>query len=268
MSKLRDAVYGFAVGDALGVPFEFRERDTFKCEGMTGYGTHYQPPGTWSDDTSMMLATCHSIKENGCIALYDMMKRFYMWMVYGYYTPNGKVFDIGSTTSRAICNFGNGLPLEHCGLDGERDNGNGALMRILPLAFMEAGANDVYDVARLTHRNVINGHRCCQYILLCRMLMEFPDIKMGEQITNRSREEVKSGGYVVDTFEAALWAFGNTNSYEECVLTAVNLGGDTDTVAALAGALAGIKYGYDSIPLDWITKLKAKDLIENCLFES
>ena len=131
---LRDCVYGQAVGDALGVPYEFRARGTFECTGMVGHGSHNQPAGTWSDDTSMALATCDSIRATGRVDVRDMRERFVRWYREGAYTVSG-LFDIGGTTADALSS-GRGRA-------GERDNGNGSLMRILPLAFTGATDDEV-----------------------------------------------------------------------------------------------------------------------------
>ena len=113
-TTLRDCIYGLAVGDALGVPYEFRPRGTFECTDMIGYGTHGQPAGTWSDDTSMTLATCDSIRELGHIDTADMRDKFVSWIARGEYTIDG-VFDYGGTTARALHTGKGG--------SGERDNG-------------------------------------------------------------------------------------------------------------------------------------------------
>lgn len=264
--KLRSAVYGLAVGDALGVPYEFKERDSFKCEGMTGYGTWNQPAGTWSDDTSLVLATCDSIKTLKRINPYDIMGNFALWLYRGEYTPHGKVFDVGNTTKAAINRFYvRGFDPLECGLTDEMSNGNGSLMRILPLAFVPGlTIKDIEDVSKLTHAHKTSVNQCINYVYICQELIkneDFPIIFEGLE-----RKYVKSTGYVVDTFEAALWCFANTSNYKDCVLTAVNLGGDTDTIAAIAGGLAGIKYGFEAIPAEWIEQLANKELIERCLF--
>ena len=137
-TTLRDCIYGLAVGDALGVPYEFRPRDTFECTDMIGYGTHGQPAGTWSDDTSMTLATCDSIRELGHIDASDMRDKFVGWIARGEYTIDG-VFDYGGTTARALHTGKGG--------SGERDNGNGSLMRIAPLAFVDATDDEICEVS-------------------------------------------------------------------------------------------------------------------------
>ncbi|WP_068457824.1 ADP-ribosylglycohydrolase family protein [Aedoeadaptatus pacaensis] len=256
MDKLKSAIYGLAVGDALGVPFEFRERGTFRCEGMTGYGTWNRAPGTWSDDTSMTLATLDSIKEVGRIDPLDMKERFCDWLRKGKYTADGDTFDVGTTTRMAL-DRGNGL-------DDYYSNGNGSLMRILPLAFTDATDDEIRAVSAITHAHKISTDACVEYVHLARKLIEGKPI-IREEIKNKSMDEIKSSGFVLHTLEASIWCLLNTSSYKEAVLTAVNLGEDTDTTAAVVGGLAGIVYGYDSIPGDWIEELKNKELIDAIL---
>lgn len=266
--KLKAAVYGFAVGDALGVPYEFKERDTFHCRDMIGFGTWNQPPGTWSDDTSMVLATCDSIRECGNINPYSIMWKFVSWRYHGNYTAHGNVFDVGGTTERAIANFAlSGLPIGATGLQDEYSNGNGSLMRILPLAFVpDADCTDVENVSKLTHAHAKSVQACCEYVYYCKKLLENPDFLVPGRITEKYRRDIISTGYVVTSLEAALWCFGVSESYPEAVLEAVNLGGDTDTIAALTGALAALKWGIEGIPKHWIDALANKKLIDSCLF--
>ena len=244
---LRDAVYGLAVGDALGVPFEFEARGSFECLGMVGYGTHGQPAGTWSDDTSMTLATCDSIRVLGRIDPDDMRVRFREWNDEGSYTIDGR-FDIGITTSRAL--------RRGRGFDGERDNGNGSLMRIAPLAYTDATDDEIRAVSAITHAHPTSTEACVDFVKLLR----------DPKLPPAGAPAPASSGYVVHTYNAALWCAANTSSYRDCVLAAVNLGDDTDTTAAVAGALAGEIYGYEAIPTEWLETLRGKDIIERCLF--
>lgn len=266
-NKLRDMVYGFAVGDALGVPYEFRDRDTFKCAGMIGGGTWNQPAGTWSDDTALLLATCDSIKACGGVDVNDMMKRFAAWLCVGSYAIDGKVFDIGNTTEQAINRYVyNGIDPLACGIDNEQANGNGSLMRILPLAFVDgAGAEQIYQVSMLTHAHRTSLNACCTLVKICRDLIRGGEIPSGYTFGVK-RKAVKSTGYVVDTLNAALWCVAKSKSYRDAVLTAVNLGGDTDTIAAITGGIAAVKYGIESIPERWLAELRGQDIIEKCLF--
>lgn len=259
--SLRDCVYGQAAGDALGVPFEFRARGTFECTGMVGNGTHGQPAGTWSDDTSMMLAICDSYRELGCIDVDDIRAKFLLWYREDVYTC-GRLFDIGAATASA-------LRLGH-GLCGERDNGNGSLMRTVALAFTDATDDEVRAVSAITHAHSTSTEACVRMVHAARELIAGAtprEVASGCGVSvGKSCSEILSGGYVLYTFEAALWCLANTRSYADCVLAAVNLGDDTDTTAAVAGALAGIVYGEDEIPAEWLSLLRGKDVIEECLF--
>lgn len=267
---------GLAVGDALGVPYEFRKRGTFTASDMTGFGTHNQPAGTWSDDTSLTLATMESITRNNEIDLWDIMTNFTDWLFGNKFTARGTVFDVGGVTQEAITRFNEGYPPGECGCGGYTDNGNGALMRILPLAFFTGSSKAVSAVSALTHAHRISKTACVIYVKIARGLLRGEDIlsavkgaidsieisKAFQRLRNLdklTRDEIRSGGFVVDTLEAALWCVINSNSYSECVLMAVNLGGDTDTTAAVAGGLAGLLFG--DIPNKWTAQIARKDYI-------
>ena len=263
--KLYDAIIGFAIGDALGVPYEFKERGSFTCSDMTGYGTHYQPLGTWSDDTSMTLATLSSLKENaGRIIPEDMRTKFNYWLLYGDFTATGEVFDVGISTTKA------GKPCI-----GEHDNGNGSLMRILPLAFVECNDDDIRNVSAITHGHWISMEACVILVHIAKRLLDGETIenilptlqyeKPFERLSTIDKldiSRIKSSGYVVDTLEAALWAVSHKGDWSKCfkndVLAAVNLGDDTDTVAAIAGGLAGIIYGLEA-DQKWVDALVNKE---------
>lgn len=258
--KLYDAVIGFAIGDALGVPYEFRQRGHFNCTGMTGYGTHGQPAGTWSDDTSLLIATLASLKKHGGrVVTEDMRDNFRDWLISGKFTPRGEVFDVGGTTSRALREWKPGR--------SERDNGNGSLMRILPLAFVDCTNDDVRNVSAITHAHWISKEACVIYVHVAERLLRGDKIKdiiptldfikpfdRLKSIDKLGRGQIRSSGYVVDTLEAALWAVSHEGDWEKGfkndVLHAVNLGDDTDTVGAVTGGLAGIIYGVNEAR-DW-----------------
>ena len=273
VDKLKDAIYGLAVGDAIGVPFEFMARGTFNCNDMIGNGTHNQPVGTWSDDTSMTIATCNSIKKAEGVNCNDIRSQFENWLFHAKYTPFGNVFDCGYTCSEAIYN--------KCGFNDIMSNGNGSLMRILPLAFIPNISDDeIKDVSAITHAHDISKEACVIYVRIAQGLIKgiklseiIPKLVDNESIYKRLimmdsilEDEIKSTGYVVDTLEASIWCILHTDNYQDCVLKAVNLGGDTDTIAAVSGGLAGIIYGYEDIPIKWINNLQRKDIIDSCLF--
>ena len=289
MGKVYDGIIGLVVGDALGVPYEFRQRDSFKAVGMRGFGSHNQPAGTWSDDSSLTIATLESFGRLGRIDLYDIMHNFASWLCRYDFTASGKVFDVGCTTQKAIENYVfYHMPPNQCGGASERDNGNGSLMRILPLAFMPHDIYDVRNLSSLTHAHDTSVTACEIYLSVASGLLAGvrrdiavkracegakPPFQRLEHINELRRDEIKSSGYVVDTLEAALWCFLQADNYRDCVLMAVNLGEDTDTVAAVAGGLAGIYYGVGGkkgIPEEWISKIARHDRIkELCdVFES
>ena len=276
--KLYDAVLGLAIGDALGVPYEFKKRGTFLCKDMVGYKTHHQPKGTWSDDTSMVLATLDSLKSNdGKIVPTDMFERFNRWLQNSDYTPFGEVFDAGIATCKALRT---GKPQS-----GEYDNGNGSLMRILPLAFVPCTDDEIRAVSAITHAHRISMDACVIYVHVANRILAgenineiIPTLQYDKpfdrlhRIDQLSAQEIKSSGYVVDTLEAALWAVshksadaGKEKSFRSDLLDAVNLGSDTDTVGAVAGGLAGIIYGLDDVA-DWVEALQNRQELERYLW--
>lgn len=288
MNKIYNGIMGLVVGDALGVPVEFKKRDTYKITDMIGFGTYNQPPGTWSDDSSMTLATLESMSKLGKIDPADIMQNFFYWLDDAKFTPYGKVFDVGGGTRRAIVRYANGTDPLKCGGKTRMDNGNGALMRILPVAMLEP--ETVAQVAKLTHAHFISVFACSIYAEIVSNLMngeekeeavaagiekfiaDIESVSMLEEfkrlptIQYLKREEIKSSGYVVDSLEAALWCFLHGKDYKSTVLLAVNLGEDTDTIAAIVGGLAGLHYGCggeSGVPDEWIAQIPRKEWIKD-----
>ncbi|WP_251197450.1 ADP-ribosylglycohydrolase family protein [Anaerotardibacter muris] len=272
-NKLRSVIYGAAVGDALGVPYEFSGRDSFSCTGMIGGGVHDQPAGTFSDDTSLLLATCASLKENNKrINIEDMRAKFRSWLYEGAFTPDAFIFDVGNATATALD--------QGFGCSNEQSNGNGSLMRIAPLAFIHATDNDIRAVSSITHAHWISTEACVAFVHILRNVLDGTSLAKAietnkpkskifdwlHDLKNRPRGDLRSGGFVLDTLAAAFWCALNTTNYRDCVLAAVNLGDDTDTTACVAGAVAGALYGFEDIPEDWIDALRGRNLIDECLF--
>lgn len=290
-----DGIYGLCIGDAIGVPAEFKSREELKKSPVTdmcGYGTHYQKPGTWSDDTSLTLCLLDSLSKG--IDYVDIMEKFRSWAELGEYTPYGKVFDIGMATDEAIDNYIREVPVLQCGGRGEYNNGNGSLMRILPLAFYLKAKGISYgqameitaDISSLTHAHMRSKLACCIYVTIALSLLEGKGVLDGireaqdycmvkdsheasffkrifsPDFPKLKEKEINSSGYVVDTLEAALWCVLTTKDYHDCVLKAVNLGDDTDTTAAVSGGLAGIIYTRANINPLWIEKIAHRNLID------
>lgn len=296
--KIHGGIFGLAIGDALGVPVEFEPRETRESDPVRDYreyGTHSQPRGSWSDDTSLTLALLDSL--SGGLYYADIARKFLAWAGNsGDYTATGAVFDIGNATSRAINRIRRGDNPVHCGGTDEYSNGNGSLMRILPAAFYvlamspEKRKEIVFDISAITHAHLRSKIACLLYTETVRnillglekadaadtalhhvksLLTELEEAEMehfsrcSSAIADCSREEIRSDGYVVSSLEASLWSFLTTPSYFEAVLTAVNLGHDTDTTAAITGGLAGCYYGYESLPEKWITGLQRSEYIRS-----
>lgn len=276
MNKIYDGIMGLVVGDALGVPYEFKKRGTFNADDMVGFGTYNQPPGTWSDDSSMTLATLESIGRLGKIDPADLMENFSQWLNCGSFTPYGEVFDVGGGTRKAIDRYDRNVEPLECGGRTRMDNGNGSLMRILPLAFIPCSVNDINNVSRLTHAHEISLRACRLYIGIAEQLLKGVPLYLAlsgsgifvkefsriPTLWKLSSDEINSSGYVVDTLEAALWCVLHGHDYKSTVLMAVNLGEDTDTVAAVAGGLAGIIYGMGDIPTKWLAQIPRWEWID------
>lgn len=266
---LQSAMYGEAIGDALGVPYEGRARDTFTCITMTGSEAAGIPAGTFSDDTSMALATLDSLMHrDGVVDPDDLRERYRDWLFDGKYTADGAAFGVGRTTYQA-------LHTDH-GLNGERDNGNGALMRSIPLAFFGVSDDDVRAMSAVTHAHETSMDACVRYVRAARALIRGASTREAAAVAAEDgvwlvpRSQIESSGYVLHTLRAALWCLTTTDSYRDCVLTAVNLGGDADTTAAVAGALAGMVYGFEDereerdgrgIPGEWDDALRGWRII-------
>ncbi len=180
MRTIRDAVYGLAVADAMGLPVQFEPRDSYHIEEMTGHGVFDMPPGSWSDDTSLTLATCDSIRRKGEVDVEDIRRRFEMWLNAGVYTPYGRAYDIGMTCELAI--------RTKEGQTDEWSNGNGSLMRIIPLAFVDGITDEqIGEVSGITHAHPRSKEGCVYYVRIAQGLLAGKNLK--ECITECISEE-------------------------------------------------------------------------------
>ncbi|RAJ04274.1 ADP-ribosylglycohydrolase [Chitinophaga skermanii] len=297
----KDILLGVAVGDAIGVPVEFLDRSKMQANpltGLKGYGTYNLPPGTWSDDTSLTLCLAEALTEQ-TLDPELVGKYFTRWLYRSYWTANGEVFDVGITTREAIQRISRGTPATLAGGLDERENGNGSLMRILPLVLyiknlpIEERFTITRDISSITHGHIRAVIGCFYYLEFARRLLFgedkfaiYTDLQqvippflatlgilpseidtykriLKEDITQASTESMLGHGYVVYATEVAIWSLLTTTSYKDAILQAINLGNDTDTNAAITGGLAALLYGHDTIPLDWLNALARKSDIEN-----
>ncbi|HSJ04924.1 MAG: ADP-ribosylglycohydrolase family protein [Verrucomicrobium sp.] len=297
-SQISGALWGAVIGDALGVPVEFRSREELAANPvgeMRGHGTHQQPPGTWSDDSSLLLCTMESLLECNHLVAQDMAERFLRWLRRGYWTPYGEVFDLGIATRQALARFAEGRPPTRCGGKDEFDNGNGSLMRMLPVSLWMRGTTPEEAIAAshlasmITHAHPRSQLACGFYTLYVRGLLqelepipalrqtwqqaetlyanhedfhqEWPQFKRlhPDVLPDLGEPEVKSTGYCIHTLESSIWCLIHTADFESCVLRAVNLGEDTDTTGCVAGGLAGLRYGLASVPGTWAGALARKE---------
>ena len=259
---------------------------------MREYGTHHQPRGTWSDDGALILCTVDSLLHAE-FDLEDMGKRFVRWMNSGLWTANGDVFDVGLATTSALQKIASGTPAEQAGGQSEYSNGNGSLMRIVPVALrfahepIESLVHRLERASAITHGHARSRMACVFYGLTAAQLLlglrprsavdaarivftvwykqspEFSHFRhvLEDDLGSIPEDEIVSTGYVLHTLHASLWCLVKTQDFQECVLKAVNLGGDSDTTACVAGGLAGITYGVGNIPAEWIAQLpRNKDL--------
>lgn len=267
------------------------------------------PAGSWTDDGSMTLAAMDSLTEKGTLDLDDIMQKFIRWDREGAYTPFGRAYDQGMTCLDAIEKYSRKHDWQTCGRTGEHANGNGGLMRIMPVClyayFMqEAGVFSERDAVMAVHHGTLITHhhlRSCTasgiyYFLVREILLNrgaedislttilqqgmnnavsfytqndlddelpfFARIRHLKSFAMVPAERISSSGYVLHTLEAALWSLVTTDSLESCLLKAVNLGDDADTVGAVAGGLAGLYYGYDSVPADWRASMQKREWLE------
>lgn len=297
MSKIVDSLVGHVVGDAMGTPVEFFMRKNLQSNKVTemlgDIGQHKEPIGSWSDDTSMELALIDSIINEKGINYDDIMKNFTSWIEKGKYTPTDHAFGVGRCCLKAIYNYKKGIPALECGNTEEQHMSNGSLMRILPIALYSYARNLSVDdiqkltnnISALTHRHESVQFACFIYVMYVIDLLNSIDkekayMNMRKRKYNYSKEaidpyqrlliddirnlkidDIKSSGYIVDTIEASFWCLLNNNTYEETIIEAINLGQDTDTIAGIAGSMAGIIYGMNNIPKRWLDKLQRKDYL-------
>ena len=291
-NRHRGCLLGLAAGDALGTTLEFRAPGTFvPITDMTGGGPFSLQPGQWTDDTSMALCLAESLIEKEGFDPADQMRRYLAWYHEGHLSSTGVCFDIGGTTVSGLRRYEKtGDPLS--GAIDPYSASNGSLMRLapVPMFFFRDPARAI-EMAAASSRTTHGARACvdaCRYfagltvgalqgmpkeLLLSReyspsaegwssdpLCAEVAEVAEGSFRTKAAGEIVGSG-YVVQSLEAALWAFDRSTSFEDGCLLAVNLGDDADTTGAIYGQLAGAYYGEEGIPQQWREKLARRELI-------
>ena len=282
--RLAGGVWGHLVGDAMGVPYEFTSRGSIGAVEWGRVGSHRQPPGTWSDDGALMLALLDSLLTAG-FAPEDQGARAVRWMREGEYAP-GEVFDVGVATRSSLNRIAAGTPAPQAGSSNERSNGNGSLMRILPIALVGRSADQqtlfqqASQASAVTHAHPRCRVTCAVYTLLAHRLLSgeldrqhalgaaMEDAKSllpaeWETDFNVLTEwKARSGdGYVVDCFWSAWDAFAGASTYSETIERAIRYGKDTDTTACVAGGLAGIYWGVGAIPSEWREGMRGREIV-------
>ncbi len=294
INRFRGSLIGLAIGDALGVPLEFQAPGTFEpVTDMIGGGLFNLKPGEWTDDTSTALCLAESLIQKKDFNPVDQLKRYLKWYKEGYLSVNEECFDIGNTTKEALHRF---LETQepYCGPDHEHSAGNGSIMRLAPIPLYYYSNPEIAIIksgesSRTTHQHPLTIDACKymagiiigaligqtkEEILSKRynpiphywkeniLSPEIDEIACGS-FKEKKPPQIKGNGFVVKSIEAALWAFYNSESFEEGCLMAVNLGDDADTTGAVYGQIAGAYYGETGIPIKWIKKLVKYDLISD-----
>ena len=282
LERAQGALLGLAIGDAIGTTVEFKPRGTFKpLTDMVGGGPFGLRPGEFTDDTSMALCLAASLADKG-FDLHDQISRYVRWYREGYMSSNGRCFDIGIATRGALDRFvRTGNP--RAGSTDPNSAGNGCLMRLAPVPIWFAG--DPAQAVALSEEQARTTHQAPECLAASRLFGEIlvralrgldkADILAPGELAGRlpakvdaishgryrrkTREAIRGTGYVVDSLEATLWCFAQTENYRDCVLLAANLGDDADTTAAQAGQLAGAYYGMQAIPAPWRDRIVLRD---------
>lgn len=296
LSRAQAALWCALMGDALGVPYEFNRpedlppREALEMAPPPGFHRSHRgtPVGTWSDDGALMLALLDSLASARPFDLDDFARRMLAWEQRGEYTPDGRVFDIGFQTSRALQALSEGVPALEATVPSEQGNGNGSLMRVLPVALLPLDEVEAVRLARLqsmpTHPHTRSQLCCAWYVLIVRALLAGASkqdalARSAAQLRRLTTPadavelewvlarpgRVQGSGYVLDCLWSAWAAFEAAESVRDCLQGAVALGRDTDTTACVAGGLAGAFYGMEGVPADWRARMQGQALIEaNC----
>jgi ADP-ribosyl-[dinitrogen reductase] hydrolase len=294
-ARTQGGLFGLLVGDALGVPYEFQDAAQLpplaeiEMTPPLGFRRSHgaTPPGTWSDDGAQALCLLTSLLDCGKLDPDDLGQRFVAWYQSGYMAIDQRVFDVGLHTSRVVQAIAAGMPALDAGALGKDARGNGSLMRSLPLVLWHRGTDaelvaDAHLQSRVTHGDAYCQVCCALYCLWARQLLDHgktPWIAATQSLrsiyqTNPTFLDIldwavrpddvaagRGGGYVIDALRSARMVMGGKKSYEQVVKAAIALGDDTDTTACIAGGVAGIRDGIESIPSRWLDQLRGQEVV-------
>lgn len=292
LDRYRGALIGLATGDALGMTLEFQAPGTFTpLHDLIGGGPFNLEAGEWTDDTSMALCLAESLIETGRFDPTDQMRRYLSWWRTGRLSSHGQCFDIGDTVRSALERF-EVTGVAYAGSIDPNKAGNGSLMRVAPVALFFAqhsgeavalagessmtthGAPEARDACRLMaafivgalqgrpKEELLDGRFFDNFVESVEVLSpRIADVAAGS-FFRKQPPEIRGSSYVVESLEAALWAFAHSTSFREGALLAVNLGDDADTTGAIFGQLAGAYYGVAAIPSAWQERLAHREMIE------
>lgn len=285
LNRFDGCLLGLAAGDAVGTTVEFRSRGSFPLvTGMTGGGPFGLKPGEWTDDTSMALCLAESLVEQRGFSAADQMNRYLRWYREGYWSSNGRCFDIGGTIRGALHRYMlTGEPFS--GATDPMSAGNGSIMRLAPVVMYYFPDREM--IGLYTAESSRTTHGALECLDACHLLgdilyrafsgAEKEHVLMGtspDRMTTPAlkilalgdyrilpMEKIHGTGYVVQSLEAALWCFDTTSNFKDAILAAANLGDDADTTAAICGQVAGAYYGVEGIPADWLEMLVRREEI-------
>lgn len=261
-SKFQGCLLGLACGDAVGAAVEFYPRGRFEpVTDMRGGGKFRIARGEWTDDTSMALCLADSLIEKNGFDAQDQMERYWKWGNEGYLSCRPQAFGIGKTVAKSLSTFRRtGNP--YAGPTDPNTAGNGSIMRLAPVVLYYYP--DYEKVIHYAGESSLTTHGAAECVSSCRSLAHiiFKALEGERGVgNNKSIDQIRGSGYVIESLEAALWCFHQTDSFEQAILMAANLGDDADTTAAICGQVAGAFYGVENIPSNWLHHLRMRSLI-------
>lgn len=299
-NKIKGGIIGLLVGDALGVPYEFHKSqeipplDEIEFEPPNWFRRAHSgvPIGTWSDDGAQALVLLNTLLECEKFDAKHFAQGLIDWYDKGFMAVGGQVFDVGIQTANAIGELKSGTAPNLSGGFDEYSNGNGSLMRVLPLAIRHQGSDekliaDAFKQSAVTHGHLRSRICCALYCLWARRILQNAENPWENAVETFKKTflagsdemsefearifppngtyDIRGGGYVVDSLRAAVFLNDKYDDYEKIVKAAIALGDDTDTTACIAGGIAGLRFGVENIPERWRENLRGKEIYEPLL---